>query len=450
MKRSRNGLHLLTPTQILVLGYLIVTIAGAILLSLPVFSGEGKHQPFIDSLFVAASGISTTGLTVVDTGRYYSLFGQIVLLCIFQIGGLGYMVFGVFLAHILGIGLPFTVRIVAKESLAGSNLEILERFFVTVLAFAFLFEAIGTALLTAFWAKKFPLPKAIYLGVFHSVSAFCTAGFSIFSDSLMKYRDSYTINLTITILSIFGGIGFFVLYDFCVYVHRFFKRDHTRRMSVHSKLVLFVSGLLMLCATGIIFYAERWPEGMTLPRRLSIAGFQAISASTTDGFNTIEIGAMSVTALTVIMLLMFVGASPGSTAGGIKTTTAGIITAFLFKQLKSRELRIGVFKRQVPMPTITRAFCIVGWFLIILAIDAVIITATEDATFHQIIFEAMSALGNTGMSMGITSRLSFIGKLMLIITMFIGRVGPLTAGLFLVGRQKPALYEYAVEDVFVG
>jgi trk system potassium uptake protein TrkH len=450
MRRSRNGINLLTPPQILVLGYLVVTIVGAILLSLPISSSDGKHQPFIDSLFVAASGISTTGLTPVDIGKYYSLFGQLVLLCIFQIGGLGYMAFAVFLAYIFRIELPFTAKIVARESLAGSNIRILERFFVVVLLFTFLFELLGAAVLSVFWAKEFPLPKVIYLGVFHSVSAFCTAGFSVFSDSVMKYRDSYTINLTIAILSIFGGIGFFVLYDCCAYLVKMFRGDRLRRMSVHSKLALLVSAIVMLCATGIVFCVEKWPQGLTWRQRLAIAGFQAISASTTDGFNTIDIGAMSMTGLSVLMVLMFIGASPGSTGGGIKTTTAGLCLAFLFKQLKARELRISLFKRQIPSATVFRAFCIVGWFLIILAIDAVIMTATEYASFQPILFEAVSALGNTGLSMGITSQLTFTGKLMLIITMFIGRVGLLTAGLFLIGRQKPAIYEYATEDIYVG
>jgi trk system potassium uptake protein TrkH len=450
MRRPHNGLGLLTPVQILVLGYLAVTVVGAVLLSLPISSSDGRHQPFIDSLFVATSGISTTGLTPVDTGKFYSLFGQIVLLCIFQIGGIGYMAFGVFLAHILRIELPFTARVVAKESLAGSNLKILERFFVVVLGFTFLFEFLGAVVLSVFWMKEYPPLQAIYIGVFHSVSAFCTAGFSVFGDSLMKYRDSYTINLTITILSIFGGIGFFVLYDFCVYLFKMIRGDHRRRMSAHSKLVLLMSAIVMISATAIICLSEKWQDGLSWRQRLGQAGFQAVSASTTDGFNTIDIGAMAMTSLVVIMILMFIGASPGSTAGGVKTTTAGLILTFLFKQLKTRDVRISLFKRQIPSATVFRAFCIVGWFLIILAIDAIVITATENASFQQVLFEAMSALGNTGMSMGITSQLTFTGKLMLIITMFIGRVGPLTAGLFLVGRQKPALYEYAAEDIFVG
>jgi len=450
MRPRRNGFNVITPSQLLLLGYVLVTVAGAILLSLPISSRDGHHQHFIDSLFVAASGISTTGLTPVDIGSYYNLFGQIVLLCVFQIGGIGYMAFAVFLIYILGIKLPLTARIVAKESLAGSDIRMLERFFVIVLVFTFLFESIGAAILTVFWAQEYPLTKAIYLGVFHSVSAFCTAGFSVFPDSMMGYRNSGVVNSTIIIVSIVGGLGFFVLYDLCEYVRKVVHKQYPRRMTSHSKLVLIVTAVVMFCASVIVFGAEKWPAGMTWQRRLMAAGFQAVSASTTDGFNTLDIGSMSMTSLVVFMVLMFIGASPGSTGGGIKTTTAGLIVAFLWKQLKSRELRINLFRRQIPMATVCRAFGVLGWFVIIALVDGVILSATEHGSFLQILFEAISALGNTGLSTGITSQLTFTGKLVLIITMFIGRVGPLTAGLSLIGRQRRVLYEYATEDVFVG
>ena len=450
MRPLRNGFNVITPFQLLLLGYVLVTVIGAILLSLPISSRDGHHQRFIDSLFVATSGISTTGLTPVDIGSYYNLFGQIVLLCIFQIGGIGYMAFTVFLVYILGIELPLTARIVAKESLAGSDLRMLERFFVIVLVFTFFFELIGAAVLTMFWAREYPLAKAIYLGVFHSISAFCTAGFSVFPDSMMRYRDSYVVNLAIIVVSIVGGIGFFVLYDLCEYVRKAVHKVRPRRISSHSKLVLIVTAVVMLVATLIVLFAEKRPEGTTWRQQLMTAGFQAVSASTTDGFNTLDIGSMSMTSLVVFMVLMFIGASPGSTGGGIKTTTAGLIAAFLLAQLNGRETHVSIFKRQVPIGTIFKAFGVLGWFVIIALVDGIILSMTEHGSFLQILFEEISALGNTGLSTGITSQLTSTGKLVLIVTMFIGRVGPLTAGLSLIGRQKRVLYEYATEDVFVG
>ncbi len=450
MKALRNGFNLVTPYQVLVFGYAVVTLTGAILLCLPISSAQNRHQPFVDSLFVATSGISTTGLVPIDIGSYYNLFGQLVLFCIFQIGGVGYMTFVVFLTYLVGVRLPLTTRLIAKESLPGSDLRMLEKFFFIVVVFTFIFEAGGAAILTHFWSKEFPFARALYLGVFHSVSAFCTAGFGLFPDNLAGYRDSIVVNFTIIVVSIAGGIGFFILYDLGRFLIKVIKRQRPRRLSVHSKLAVIVTAAVMLIGTFIVLAAEKWPDNLGLPGKLMISAFQSVSASTTDGFNTIDIGAMAPMGLTFLMLLMFVGASPGGTGGGIKTTTFGVIISFLLSQLKSRDLHVNIFEREVPAGTVYKAFGILCWFGIIVLADMIILSATEKASYLQIMFEVTSALGNTGLSTGITANLTTTGKVVLIITMFIGRIGPLTAGYFVVGRQKPLLYQYASEDVFVG
>jgi len=450
MKTLRNGFNCVTPYRVLVLGYAAVTVIGATLLCLPISSAQGRHQSFMDSLFVATSGISTTGLSPVDIGSYYNRFGQVVLLCVFQIGGVGYMTFITFLAYLLGIRLPIATKFVAKESLPGSNLRILERFFLIVMVFTVLFEACGAAILTRFWSKEFPFAQALYLGIFHSVSAFCTAGFSLFPNNLAGYRDSAVVNLTIIIVSIAGGIGFFVLYDLCKFLAKAIRRQYPYRLSVHSKLAIVTTALLMLTGAILILLAEKWPDNIQLPRKVMISVFQSISASTTDGFNTIDIGAMAPMSLTFLMLLMFVGASPGGTGGGIKTTTLGVIISFLWSQLKGRGSHINVFKKEVPPDTVCKALAILSWFGVIVLADMIILSATERASYLQILFETTSALGNTGLSTGITASLTTTGKIMLIITMFIGRIGPLAAGYFLVGRPKPLPFQYATEDVFVG
>jgi trk system potassium uptake protein TrkH len=450
MKFFLKSLRIITPYQILVSGYALITLLGAFLLSLPISSAQGQHQPFIDSLFVAASGISTTGLTPVDIGSFYSKFGQIVLLCIFQIGGIGYMTFFVFLIYVLGIRPPLMTRLVAKESLSGSNLRMLEKFFLVVVGFTFIFEFFGAVILAHCWSKEFTLTRAVYLGIFHSVSAFCTAGFGVFSNSLVGYRDNFLVNLTIIVLSIAGGIGFFVLYDLCRFMTAIFKRKYPRRLSVHSKIVIITTAVVMLTGTILILAAEKWPNDIRLTSRITASAFQAVSASTTDGFNTIDIGAMAPISLTFLMFLMFVGASPGGTGGGVKTTTFGIIICFIWSQLKGKESQINIFKREIPSETVYKAFGILCWFGIIVLLDIIIMSTTEKGSYLQILFEAVSALGNTGLSTGITSSLSDTGKIILIITMFIGRIGPLMAGYFLIGRQKPLLYRYATEDVFVG
>jgi trk system potassium uptake protein TrkH len=450
MKLLRKGLWFITPYQILVLGYALITLLGATLLSLPISSAQGRHQPFIDSLFVATSGISTTGLTPVDIGSHYNLFGQIVLLCIFQIGGVGYMTFVVFLTYLLRVQLPLTTRLVAKESLPGSDLRILEKFFLVVVAFTFIFEAGGAAILTQFWSRQYPFAKALYLGVFHSVSAFCTAGFSVFANNLAGYRDSVVVNLTIIAVSIIGGIGFFVLYDLYGFSAKVITRERPRKLSLHTKITVIVTAAIILAGTLIVLLAEKWPDNLGLPGKLMVSAFQAVSASTTDGYNTIDIGAMTPMSLTFMILLMFVGASPGGTGGGIKTSTFGLVLCSLWSQLKGIQSHVSIFKREVPFGTVHKAFGILTWFGIVALVDMIILSATEKASYLQILFEAVSALGNTGLSTGITPTLTATGKLVLIITMFIGRIGPLTAGYFLVGRQRPILYQYATEDVFVG
>jgi trk system potassium uptake protein TrkH len=200
----------------------------------------------------------------------------------------------------------------------------------------------------------------------------------------------------------------------------------------------------------IVFDAEKWPNNLRLPGKLMVSALQSVSASTTCGFSTIDIGAMTPVGLTFLMLLMFVGASPGGTGGGIKTTTLGVIISFLWSQLKGRDSHINIFKREIPTATVFKALGILSWFGIIVLVDMIILSATEKHSYLRILFEAVSALGNTGLSTGITAGLTTAGKIVLIITMFIGRIGPLTAGYFLVGRQKPLLYEYATEDIFVG
>src|SRR3989339_887119 len=202
--RPKFGLNAM---QILVFGYFIVTIIGALILSLPISSADGTSQPFVDALFLATSGISTSGLTVIDIGSYYSLFGQIVLMLIFQVGGIGYMAFFVFIAYLLGKKFSKTTSTVARESMAtdSHNMHMLGGFFLKVISFTLFFEIIGAVILASYWSREYTLPRAIYLGVFHSISAFCTAGFSLFPTSLVNYKTSWTINLTINIISIIGG-----------------------------------------------------------------------------------------------------------------------------------------------------------------------------------------------------------------------------------------------------
>jgi len=440
----------MTPFRMLVLGYMIVTISGAFLLSLPVSTVSGRGQNFIDALFIAASGISTTGLVVVDVGSFYTLFGQTVLLCIFQIGGIGYMTIIISLTQIVGKKTTILTQIVAKESLAGPNMRQLGSFFKATIVFTLFFELAGAVVLTAYWSREYPLSKAAYLGFFHSVSAFCTAGFGLLPDSLMKYQGSLVMNATINIVSMAGGLGFFVLYEFYSMVTRRMKNHSRRRLSVHSRLVLIITTALIAGGSAVILLTEPWDPAVGIFDRLLASVFQAVSAQTTDGFNSIDIGRLGATSLSMLMILMFIGASPGSTGGGIKTTTFGAISRFLYCQLKGSEESVNLFGREIPSRSIRKAFSIFVWFGIIIVLDMLVMVRTEQGSYLQVLFEIVSAIGNTGLSTGITPRLSNTGRILLIITMFIGRVGPLAVGLFITGRQHERNFHYPEEDIFIG
>ncbi len=267
MKRRNYIWNRLTPYQLLILGYAFVTVTGAILLSLPVSSAQGTPQPFLDALFVATSGISTSGLSAVDIGTYYSLFGQIVLLAIFQLGGIGYMSFIILTMYVLGIKGSLRTSLVAKESLAGPNLHVLKGFFLSVLVYSFVFELVGAAILAGFWMKEYSAARSMYLGVFHSVSTFCTAGFGLFPDSLMRYRDSTLLNATIVFLSLAGGIGFFVLRDLTAFVTNKLNGRRRSRLTVHTRLVLIVTAIVISIGTIVILFSEHWPSTMSCLRQ---------------------------------------------------------------------------------------------------------------------------------------------------------------------------------------
>ena len=447
MKMLKINFH---PLQLLVLGYGLVTILGALLLSMPISNAKGVYQPILDSLFVATSGISTSGLSVVDIGSYYTLFGQIVLMCIFQIGGIGYMTFIIFIAYLLGEKISIMTGFIAKESLATKSYgyETLGRFFKNVLLYTFIFEFIGAVILTAFWCNEYSLTYSIYLGIFHSISAFCTAGFSTFPGSLMNYKSSLLMNLTINIISLIGGIGFFVLIDGFDYISNKIRKIPAR-LSVHSKIALLMTLIVMTVGTATIMFSENWPVGYSAYDKLMVSSFQSISASTTDGYNSIDIGAMSSSGLTILMILMFIGASPGSTGGGIKTTTLGVMFIALLAFFRGKK-SISVFEREIPFMTILKAFMVFSLFVMIAIIDLVIMAHTEKASYIRVLFEIISALGNTGLSAGITSSLSNIGKIVLIITMFIGRVGPISIAVAIFAKPHREALRFPQEDTFVG
>ena len=447
-RRSAPVTQKLSAIRLLVAGYAVVVLIAAGLLSLPVSSARGEWQSPIDALFVASSGISGSGLSPVDIGAHYSLFGQIVLLVDFQIGGIGYMALFVYIMHLMGGRLAVHHQLVAAESMAAPGLRTLARFFRWVVAMTFFFEGIGALVLTCRWAGEFGLARAAFLGIFHAVSAFCTVGFSTFSDSLRTYQRDPVVNITIGGLCIVGAIGFVVLDDVRSWWGKWRRGERPRRLSTHSKLAFTFAATVIPLSTAVVYAWEKWPAAWTEGERLMAAAFQAVSASTSAGFSTLEIGVMSPNSLLVLMLLMFIGGSSGSTAGGVKTTTVGVVWTSLVAQLRRADPNL--FRRRIPDGTVHRAHAILLACLLINVFNAMFLTTIQEGPPMKCVFEVVSALGNSGLSMGITPELTPAARVLLTLTMFVGRVGPLAIATALMARREAPRYRCADATIFVG
>lgn len=439
----------LTPAQSLLLGFTLLTLAGALMLSLPISAAGDASIPFLDAFFTASSAVTTTGLVVVDTGSAYSFLGQLVILALFQLGGLGYMLFVVYIAFLLGAGPSLKAGLVVKESVAGVRLGGLKEFVRSILLFTLVFEGLGAAILTAFWAGQFPLLRAAYIGIFHSVSAFCTAGFSLFADSFTAARDRPFVHLTIALVTFAGGIGFFVLADLWGYARGRLRRKARQRLSVHTRLALVISAILIFGGSLILFVAERITTPTPIRMAVFDASFQAISASTTTGFNTVDIGKMTATGLFAMIVLMFIGIGSGGTGGGIKVTTLGVAVASVATLVRGSQDTV-VFGRRMPLDTVYRALTIGLLATLLVVMVTLVLTLTERSPFLPILFEVVSAFGTVGLSAGITPALSPAGKILISMTMLIGRLGPLGVGFALVGKPRRTLFRYVEGEVFVG
>lgn len=440
----------LTPIQILTFGYAVLILLGAILLSLPFASALNQYTNFVDSAFTAASAVSTTGLTVYDTGSYYSIPGQIIILILIQIGGLGYMIFVASISFGLGSTLSLNGKKLIAESISRPSGVELKKFIKLVIIFTSVIELFGAVTLTIVFAKDQPFGSALYSAFFHSISAFCTAGFSLYSSSFVYYANDSFVNIIIAILSITGGIGFFVLYDISKYFKNIFHKIYPRRLSSHTKLVLWVTSLLIVVSCIVIFISEgKQSHIQSFFDRLLTSSFQAITASTTTGFNSVDIGLMKPLSLFIIVIAMFIGASPGGTGGGIKTSTFGVILLFLLKILRN-DSEIHSFRRSVTDSIVNKSFGITIFSFLYLTTVVFILFASEQFSLLQVIFETTSALATVGLSMGITSSLSDLGKILLTITMLVGRVGPLAIAYSIVGKVKSTNYSYPAGDVMVG
>lgn len=450
MKRTQNGKKKqgLDPAQALAVSFLITISIGTIFLSLPL-SVQGERLSLIDALFTATSATCVTGLTVVDTGSKFTPFGQTVILALIQIGGLGIMTFSTLFALMLGKKLKIRDQMVVAESLSSSAIGI-RSLLKYVIIFTFTCELIGTIFLYFHFHQEFSPLRAIWYAVFHSISAFCNAGFSLFKTSLIGYQGNLLVNTVVTILIILGGIGFMVIIDL---IGALWRKGvaQPRKISLHTKIVLMVSLILISVAMLLIlaFEGNNTMKGLPLSTKGLCAFFHAVTPRTA-GFNTLNVGELLPVTLFLTIILMFIGGSSGSTAGGIKTGTLGVIFGIVRARLGSRE-EVELFGRSIPKDVTHRALAIIALsLLLVIASTMVLLVIEKEQTFLKILFEVVSAFGTVGLSTGITPELSSLGKLVIILTMFIGRIGPLTLA-FAIGREKPTvLYKYPEEKVIVG
>lgn len=441
-----------SPPLMILLTFLMAIIFGTLLLLLPMATHEGISV--LDAFFTATSAVCVTGLIVQDTATYFTEWGKFFILILIQIGGLGILTLSAFFIVFLTGKLGFAGKNWIHESLGSNGTLHLYDFLKRIFLFVFFVEGIGAFLLFfAFW-PQYPFSKSIHLAIFHSISAFCNAGFSLFSDSLEKYPTNIYLNVVIMALIILGGLGFIVVED----IFRFFKKDGKKKqLTFHSRIVLWTTFLLIFVGAVLFFVLEKKRTPFSKNELFLSSLFQSVTCRTA-GFNTIPLNEFSETSIFLSMILMFIGGSPGSTAGGIKTTSFALFLFLIFSRLRGR-VRPEIFKRTVSHQVIERMLILIVSAMIIIQISTFLLLIFEEGSpylkthsqhFLAISFETVSAFGTVGLSMGVTPFLSSAGKVLIIMLMFIGRVGLLTLAFLMMSIEEQVKYEYPEEDLLVG
>lgn len=448
MKSSANsyGIFPLTPVQIVVLTYILGALAGGALLSLPISTYGGIS--FIDALFTATSAVCVTGLIVLDTGSHFTLTGQIIIMTLFQLGGIGIMTLGVLFMSVLAGKTNVFDRSVIRQSFADFGVSNFRKLLLEIVIFTLTVEIAGALLLYYLISGD-----GLFTAVFHSVSAFCNAGFCLYPNSFIDFRNDIPVNAVLSLLIIVGGIGFIVVRDLRHYV-----LGRKRRLSLHTKVVLTVSAVLLV-GGALMILALEWDNafhGNTLREKILVSMFQSVT-SRTAGFNTVELAHFSGASLLVIIFLMFIGASPGSCGGGIKTTTFAVLLSYVKHRAMGTKESI-LYKRTIPSDIVSKTFAVVTASVLLLFLAAILIASAEGwglafdknpAHLTKSLFEAVSAFGTVGLSLGLTEELSSYGKFLVILTMLAGRVGPLALAIAIGGRKQKKI-KYAEEQVMVG
>lgn len=439
----------LSRTQTIALGFFIIICIGTLLLMLPIASRNGTMTGFHDALFTATSATCVTGLVVADTYQHWSIFGQAVILCLIQIGGLGFITIGMFFSIFLRRKIGLKERNLIQESLNGLQLKGVVRLVKNIVPWTFFFEGVGALILMLRFLPKMGFVDALWYGIFHSVSAFCNGGFDLMGryeaySSLVLYYDDIVVNLVIMSLIIIGGIGFIVWDD--VSRHKF----HVKKYLLHTKIVLVTTAVLIIGGAVLFFLFER----ENLLADMSIKG-QVLSSlfgsvtTRTAGFNTTDTGAYTQATRLLMVVLMFIGGSPGSTAGGIKTTTTVVLLLIVISNLRSKP-ELNIFGRRLDEDEVKKASTVflINLFLAIVSVTA--ICAMQPFSLDDVLFEVGSAIGTVGMTTGITRDLTLASRYIIIILMYCGRIGSMSFALSFLERKKQAAIKFPKERITIG
>ena len=439
----------LTQTQMIVIGFCLVILSGTILLMLPISTREGVVTSPIDALFTTVSASCVTGLIIADTYQYWSIFGQIVIISLIQIGGLGFMTIGVFFAVVLRKKIGLWVRGTLQESVNIMQTGGIVRLAKKIIIGTAVFEGTGALILSIHFSRTMDWGQAVYYGIFHSVSAFCNAGFDLMGKdgeyiSLTGYSGDWTVNLVIMLLIIIGGIGFFIWNDLSE------NKLHFRRWKLHTKITILMTLALVFGGAAVLFALEynNTLAGRPLDEQILCSLFGSVTARTA-GFNTVDTAALTDSSKLFTVLLMFIGGSPGSTAGGIKTTTFVVLAASVYSGLFDKR-ECSMFGRRLSRDVVRKASTVLCTNLMLCVTAVLIIVTATSLDVTDVIFEVASAMGTVGMSAGITRDMDAVSKISLIFLMFCGRVGSMTFALSLKGHKVEPPVRLPEEEVMIG
>lgn len=432
----------LNPPQLLAIMFLFLVVVGGVLLKLPI--ATEKDISWLDAFFLSTSAATVTGLAPIDPGSTFTTFGEIVLMVLIQVGGLGIMTFAVLVVIVLGKKIGMKQRMLMQEALNQPSLGGVIRLARNLLLFSLFMECIGVILLAIDWVPKMGWAKGLYYSLFHTIAAFNNAGFALWPDNLSRFVDDPIVNVTVSLLIIIGGLGFTVVFD-VLYQRRW------RKLSIHTKLMLVMTLVVNIVAIIAFFLFEhnnpKTLGSLSLREQLWASYFQGITPRTA-GFNTIDIGSIEQPTAMLMIFLMFIGAGSTSTGGGIKLTTFAVIIFAVMSFLKGKEETV-VWMRTIRHTIILRALAIASMSMLFIFVMTMILTLTEDASLLALLFEVVSAFGTVGLSMNMTSHLSTIGKMLIIFVMLFGKLGPLTL-VYSIAKPKKTNIRYPNGDILTG